>query len=314
MEKFMFRHQKELQYHARPEKPDPLFAKQLQEVLGGQWGEMSVSLNYLFQGWNCRAPQKYRDMLMDIGTEEIGHCEMLATMIARLLETSPVETQEEAAKDSFVGTVLGGGKIEDAVLAGMNPQHVVVSGSGALPCDSMGFPWTSKYIIASGNLLADFRFNVTAESQGRLQVARLYALTDDPGVKDLLQFLLARDTMHQNLWLAAIRELEEDGFEEAVCPASMQDSERMKKYSHQYIRFSNGQESRMGGWAEGASPDGMGNFQCLDEPEVLGDIPKLSPVDPRLMVHPKPLRPLYPWPPNKNVNKPVLCAGLLFKE
>ncbi len=283
----MFRHQRELQYHARPEKPDPIFAKQLQEVLGGQWGEMSVSLNYLFQGWNCRAPQKYRDMLMDIGTEEIGHCEMLATMIARLLETSPIETQEEAAKDSFVGAIMGGSKIEDAVLAGMNPQHAIVSGSGALPCDSMGFPWTSKYIIASGNLLADFRFNVTAESQGRLQVARLYNLTDDPGVKDLLQFLLARDTMHQNQWIAAIQELEEDGFEEVVCPTTMQDSDRMKQFSHQYLRFSDGEESVKGRWAQGPSPDGMGEFQCLDEPEVLGDIPKLAPVDPRLHGTPK---------------------------
>ncbi len=42
------------------------------------------------------------------------------------------------------------------------------------------------------------RFNVTAESQGRLQVARLYQLTEDAGVRDMFSFLLARDTMHQN--------------------------------------------------------------------------------------------------------------------
>ena len=99
----MFFRQKHLQYHARPEKPDPIFAKQLQEVLGGQWGEISVMMTYLFQGWNCRAPEKYRDMLMDIGTEEIGHVEMLSTMIARLLETSPVEQQEDMAKNSVIG-------------------------------------------------------------------------------------------------------------------------------------------------------------------------------------------------------------------
>ena len=82
----MFFHTKNLQYAAKPDRPDPIYAKQLQEVLGGQWGEMSVMMNYLFQGWNCRAPAKYRDMLMDIGTEEIAPVEMLATMIARLLE------------------------------------------------------------------------------------------------------------------------------------------------------------------------------------------------------------------------------------
>jgi Mn-containing catalase len=90
----MFFRQRQMAYHAKPEKPDPTFAKMLQEPLGGQWGEISVMMTYLFQGWNCRAPQKYRDMLLDIGTEEIGHVEMLATMIARLLETSPVKRRK----------------------------------------------------------------------------------------------------------------------------------------------------------------------------------------------------------------------------
>ena len=85
----MFFHTKHLQYHAMPERPDPLYAKKLQEVLGGQWGEISVMMTYLFQGWNCRGPAKYKDMILDIGTEEIAHVEMLATMIARLLETRP---------------------------------------------------------------------------------------------------------------------------------------------------------------------------------------------------------------------------------
>jgi Manganese containing catalase len=189
----MFLRQNRLQYHARPERPDPVYAKQLQEVLGGQWGEISVMMTYLFQGWNCRGPAKYRDMIMDIGTEEIGHVEMLATMLARLLETSPVETREDMAKDSAIGASMAGARIEDAIVAGMNPQHVIVTGSGAAPTDSVGYPWTARYTIASGNLLADFRFNVTAESQGRLQVSRLYQLTDDPGVRDMLSFLLARD-------------------------------------------------------------------------------------------------------------------------
>ena len=60
-------------------------------------------------------------------------------------------------------------------------------------------------------IATDFRFNVTAESQGRLQVARVYQLTRDQGVRDMLKFNLARDTMHQNQWLAALEELENDG-------------------------------------------------------------------------------------------------------
>lgn len=92
----MFRHQKELQFEAKPDRPNPLIAKYLQELIGGQYGEMSVAMQYLFQGWSCRGEEKYKDMLMDIATEEIGHVEMLATMVARLLEGAPVEDQEAA--------------------------------------------------------------------------------------------------------------------------------------------------------------------------------------------------------------------------
>jgi Mn-containing catalase len=84
-------------------------------------------------------------MIMDIGTEEIGHVEMLATMIARLLEASPVETREDMAKDSAIGAIMGGARIEDAIVAGMNPRHVIVTGSGAAPTDSVGYPWNARY-------------------------------------------------------------------------------------------------------------------------------------------------------------------------
>ena len=79
-------------------------------------------------------------------------------------------------------------------------------------------PWNGSFITASGNLMADFQLNVTAEAQGRLQVARLFNMTDDPGVKNMLRFLLARDTMHQNMWMAATEQLKEDGLEEMPVP------------------------------------------------------------------------------------------------
>lgn len=75
-----------MSFHAVPDNPDPVLAKHLQEIIGGQFGEMSVAMQYLFQGWNTRGNEKYKDLLMDTGTEEIGHIEMIATMVARLLE------------------------------------------------------------------------------------------------------------------------------------------------------------------------------------------------------------------------------------
>jgi Mn-containing catalase len=286
----MYFHTKQTAFHCTPEKPDPIFAKQLQEVLGGQWGEISVMMTYFFQGWNCRAPGKYKDMLMDIGTEEIGHVEMLATCIARLLETSPVETQEDAAKDSVIGAVMGGARVEDAIVAGMNPQHAIVSGGGAMPADSVGYPWNAKYTIASGNLLADFRFNVTAESQGRLQVARLYNLTDDPGIKKMFSYLLARDTMHQNQWIAAIAELESDGFEQTPCPSNFPQEYENQEFNYAFLNHSDGNESAQGRWASGPSPDGKGEITYIEKPPALGPVQTLGTTDPRLYgTPPKPV-------------------------
>ncbi|WIJ24935.1 manganese catalase family protein [Devosia sp. RR2S18] len=289
----MFFRTNQFQYNARPEKPDPVYANKLQEVLGGQWGEISVMMTYLFQGWNCRAPAKYRDMILDIGTEEIAHVEMLATMIARLLESSPVEAREDAAKNSVVGAVMGGARVEDVIVAGMNPQHAIVTGGGATPTDSVGFPWTSRYTVASGNLLADFRFNVTAESQGRLQVTRLYEMTDDPGIRDMLSFLIARDTMHQNQWLAAIKELEEDGLDKTPAPMSFPQDKEMSEVAYQFWNCSEGTESAQGRWAKGPTPDGKGQFEYLSNPKPLGEtVTELPEADPRL--HGTPKKPMPP--------------------
>jgi Mn-containing catalase len=268
----MFFHDKRLQYNAKPDKPDPIFARRLQEVLGGQFGEITVMMQYLFQGWNCRGPMKYRDMLLDIGTEEMAHVEMLSTMIARLLENAPLSAQEEAAQNPMVAAIMGG----------MNPQHAIVSGLGAQPADSVGYPWNGRYMIASGNLLADFRHNLTAESQGRLQVCRLYEMTDDSGVRDMLSFLIARDTMHQNQWIAAIADLEAEGLETTPTPSTFPQHLEKSSVSYQFMNLSKGTESQEGSWASGKSPDGKGTFEYVENPQPMGPEPDPAPVDPRI--------------------------------
>ena len=269
----MFFHDKRLQYFTKPERPDPLFAKKLQEVLGGQWGEISVFMTYLFQGWNCRGPAKYRDMLMDIGSEEIGHVEMLATMVAHLLEGAPINEQEAA---------VAANPVVAAVMGGMNPQHAIVSGLGASANDSVGYPWSSRYIVASGNMLADFRFNVTAESQGRLQVARLYNMTDDPGIRDFLSFLIARDTMHQNQWLAAIEDLVREGYDDTPCPNAFPQQLEKSQVAYQFWNNSIGEDSGQGRWAAGTSIDGKGQFEYVANPQPLSGEVLPPPADPRL--------------------------------
>jgi Mn-containing catalase len=269
----MFRHTQQTQYNCTPDKPDALYAMKLQEILGGAWGEMTVALQYLFQGWNTRIPGKYRDLILDTATEELGHVEMICIMIARLLEGAPAE-QTAAAAAANPGLA--------AVLGGQNPQHAIVSGGGPAAADSTGYPWNGKYIVASGNLMADFYANATAEMQGRLQVARIYNMTDDHGVRDMLRFNLARDTAHQNQWLAAIEQLREDGLEDLPVPTKFPLDEEYNEHSYQVWGLSDGASAADGRWASGPTVDGRGEFTYLDQPDPLGQVPRPPAADPQL--------------------------------
>ncbi|HWS52261.1 MAG TPA: manganese catalase family protein, partial [Microbacterium sp.] len=247
----MFFHRQELQFKSTPDKPDAVYARKLQEVLGGQYGEITVALQYNFQAWNAHIPGKYRDLLFGIGAEEMGHVEMLATMIAQLLEKAPLGITGDAVQDD--PTVA-------AVVGGMDVQHAIVAGAGARAVDSNGNPWSGSYITASGNMLADFTANANAEMQGRLQVARLYHMTDDHGIRDMLSFLLARDTMHQNQWMAAAAELRAEGIEDFPVPSNFPIKKEHRPVSYEYINFSDGAAAAEGTWASGPTPDGKGEF------------------------------------------------------
>ena len=158
----------------RVDRPNAVYARQLQELLGGKYGEMSVMTQYLFQGWGQRGDagdprlRRLKDMLLDTGTEEIAHVEMLATCIALLLDSASAEVQEEAARSNPVVC---------ATLGEMNPQHMIVSGLSALPADSVGTPWSGAYATASGNIIPDLSGKATAEMHGRLQACRMYEMT-----------------------------------------------------------------------------------------------------------------------------------------
>jgi Mn-containing catalase len=260
----MFFHRQELQFTTKPDAPDAVYARKLQEVLGGQYGEITVALQYQFQAWNMHIPGKYRDLVFGIGAEEMGHVEMLAIMIAQLLEKSPLGITDDAVQDD--PTVA-------AIVGGTDVQHAIVAGAGARAVDSNGNPWQGSYITASGNLLADFTANANAEMQGRLQVARLYHMTDDSGVRDLLSFLLARDTMHQNQWIAAAAELRAEGAEDLPVPSNFPIGKEEREVSYQYLNFSDGAAAAEGSWASGATPDGKGEFTYHVAPTTTAPMP-----------------------------------------
>ncbi len=195
----MFFHHSDLAYKVRVDNPNPMYARMLQQAIGGPEGEMRVMNQYLFQGFNARGPVRYRDMLLSTGTEEIGHIEVLATAVCMNLEGAKSELVDQVATNPMIAARMGG----------IEPRHFLSTGGGATPADANGVPFNAACIDAGGNLRADMRANVAAEAIGRTLATRLYEATDDPGMKDMWRFLIARDTMHQQQWLAVLEELED---------------------------------------------------------------------------------------------------------
>jgi Mn-containing catalase len=252
----MFFHESKLQYEVRVDKPNPVFAKMLQQAIGGVEGEIRVCLQYMFQGWGARGPVKYRDMLLETGTEEIGHIEMLSMAVALNLENAPMQFQEDAA---------AGNPMVGAIFGGMNPRHVLSSGLSAMPVNSNGVPFDCSHIYASGNLAGDMYANVMAESTGRTLAVRLFNMTDDPGMKDMLRYLIARDTMHQNQWLAVIEEL--GGAAVHPIPNSFPQEMEELDFSYAFMTTQrNGENPPQGRWTSGPSVDGRGKFTIKEQP------------------------------------------------
>jgi len=267
----MFYHDKKLQYQVRVEKPNPAFAKLLQQAIGGIEGEIRVCLQYLFQAWGNRGPTKYRDMLLDTGTEEISHIEMLSTAVALNLEGATVELKDKiAGENPLVSNILGG----------MDPRHVISSGLAAMAVDSNGVPFNGSWVVGSGNIAADMYANVMAESTGRVLATRLWQLTDDAGMKDMLSFLIARDSMHQNQWLAVLEDL--GGLNANLpIPNTFPETEQVNEFAYAFVSTNIEKPAAPDArWASGPSIDGKGEFKYVYA-QPLGQEPKLGPPDPQ---------------------------------
>src|SRR4051794_38222509 len=256
----MFYHDRKLQYKVWVDKPNPHFARMLQQAIGGIEGEIRVCLQYLFQAWNSRGPMKYRDMLLNTGTEEIAHIEMLATAVALNLEGASADVKEAMAKsDGAVGAVLGGTDV----------RHFLSAGLGAMAADANGVPFNGSWVVSSGNTAADMYANVMAETTGRVLATRLYEMTDDKGMKDMLSFLIARDTMHQNQWLAVIEELGGS----AALPVPNSFPREKENQDVNYTFFATGIDDAPmpeGRFTSGVSIDGKGAFR-IEQARPFGD-------------------------------------------
>ena len=275
----MFYHDKHLQYPVKVETPDPIYARMLQQAIGGIEGEIRVCMQYMFQSWGSRGPStKYRDMLMHTATEEIGHIEMLATAVAMNLEKAPTQLQEEGATNGIVNTVMGGGNARHTI-EGMLHRHMLSTGMAAYPANCDGVPFDMSHIYASGNLAADMYCNVAAETTGRVLAVRLSNATQDAGMKDMWRFLIGRDTMHQQQWLAVLAEL---GGLEGVLPIPNSFPQTSEDQTHNYQFFDTGMpgsEAPEGRWTSGPSLDGRASYSVFKN-KPMGQAPDLGPARP----------------------------------
>jgi manganese catalase len=263
----LFFHHRELAYTVRVDKPNPVFARMLQQAIGGPEGEMRVMNQYMFQGFGYRGPAKYRDMLLSTATEEIGHIEVLATAVAMNLEGAHSAAISDVVTNPAVAARMGA----------IEPRHFLSAGLAAMPSDANGVPFTAACLDIGGNLIANMRANVAAEAIGRTLAVRLLELTDDPGMKDMLQFLIARDTMHQQQWLAVLEELEADGVNVRNAPGDFENDAEYQQYAYAFFDHLGDREvDPAARFTSGPSLDGKGEFTLAHPAPHLGQDPRLQ--------------------------------------
>jgi Mn-containing catalase len=183
----MYHHIKKLMYTVRVGTPDPRFGNMLLEQFGGANGELAAAMQYSIQGLNCDDPAR-KDLLMDIGTEELSHLEIVGTLARMHLK--PMKTNREAAEADPLVAIAGGG--------------------GVTLCNSMGNAWTADYLKVTGELDVDLRSNIAAEARAKIVYERLINFCDDPGTKDALQFLMTREITHLKAFMAALESMGKD--------------------------------------------------------------------------------------------------------
>src|SRR5436309_8590253 len=180
----MYHHVKKLMYTVRVDEPDPRFGNMLLEQFGGANGELAAAMQYSIQGLNCEDPGR-KDLLMDIGTEEMSHLEVVGTL-ARL-HLKPLKSVREAAEADPLVSIAGGG--------------------GVNLFNSQGNPWTADYLKITGELDVDLRSNIAAEARAKIVYERLINFTDDKGSKEALQFLMTREITHMKAFMLGLESL-----------------------------------------------------------------------------------------------------------
>ena len=169
----MFVYEKKLQYPVRITNPNPKLASVIISQYGGPDGELGASLRYLSQRY-AMPYSELKGLLKDIGTEELGHLEMIGTIVHQLTRNLSEKDIRTAGFDAYF------------------VDHT----TGVYPTAASGFPWNAASMAVKGDVIADLTENLAAEQKARVTYDNILRLSDDPDVNDVIKFLRAREVVH----------------------------------------------------------------------------------------------------------------------
>ncbi len=169
----MFQYEKRLQYPVNIKNPNPKLAKIIITQYGGPDGELGASLRYLSQRFSMPHAE-LKGLLTDIGTEELGHLEMIGAIVYQLTKNLSIEEIKKAGFDDYF------------------VDHT----TGIYPQFASGVPWSAATIQSTGDLLADLHEDLAAEQKARKTYDNILRLVDDPDVREPIKFLRAREIVH----------------------------------------------------------------------------------------------------------------------
>lgn len=182
----MFIYDKKLQYPVKIARPNPRLAAIIISQYGGPDGELGASLRYLSQRYSMPFDE-LKGLLTDIGTEELGHLEMIGAIVHQLTRN---------LKDS---------QIKDSAFAPYFVDHT----AGVYPTAASGFPWNAASMQVKGDPLADLCEDLAAEQKARVTYDNILRLSDDPDVNDVIRFLREREIVHFQRFGEAVELLRE---------------------------------------------------------------------------------------------------------
>ncbi len=230
----MFMHNKRLMYTVRVAEPNPVLANMMLEQFGGADGELAAAMRYFTQAL-AEDDAGRKDMLLDIATEELSHLEVIGSIVAMLNKGAKGRLAEgvEREADLLVQLNAGGDSHITSLLYGGGPAVV----------NSAGVPWSGAYVDSRGEPTVDLRSNIAAEARAKIVYERLINITDDPGIKDALTFLMTREVAHQKSFEKALYAIE-NNFPPGKLPGH-------PDFADKYYNMSQGDGDARGSWNEG---------------------------------------------------------------